>query len=139
MSIMLTRCLHFVKNQFLVQIPKAEVQSRPRGRAPRSNPVTEARKELWVQARSRRSFAWNAAMIIFNGIGLQVADFVFEAMNMTQYNRNGDFWWLALTLGPIFLPGLVFGVYKLWEDQGCKDFAINRIMTIFFPICPIIM
>jgi hypothetical protein len=106
----------------------------------------EVRKKLWVQARSKLSFAWTIVMTVFIDITPQVTDFVFEAMNMTQYHRNEDYWWLALTLVPIFLPGIVFGVYDVWDHNlqfyGKKKLRKKKlrlvcVWTIFFPIIPI--
>jgi hypothetical protein len=98
----------------------------------------EVRKKVWAQAISKRSLALNVVMIIFIDIAPQVADFVFEAMNMTQYHRNKDYWWLALTLVPIFLPGLVMGFAELCENCSLTESLHFFVLFVCFPIVPII-
>jgi hypothetical protein len=64
-------------------------------------------KSLWAEATSLWTFLKDVSLIFLVEIAPQVIDFIFEGIAMSNYYHSGDYWWLAFTLVPIFLPGIV--------------------------------
>jgi hypothetical protein len=75
----------------------------------------------------------DVSMIFILEIAPQVTDFIFEGIAISNFYHSGDYWWLAFTLVPILLPGMLMSAKGCSEVNGCAWFC-----PLFFPITSIL-
>jgi hypothetical protein len=99
----------------------------------------QVQKSLWrAEASSPWTFLKDVSMLVIIEIAPQVADFIFEGITMSNYFHSEDYSWLAFTLVPIFLPGILLGAEVIYSKAKASWYGIAMGVLwdgIAFPIC----
>ena len=95
---------------------------------------------LWKMAR----YGFKSLKTLVFNVLFAISDKVFDSLLIYNYYKNGDLWWMSLTILAIALPGILEVFYSIctcWRQYRFKDFLIWFIFfgPVLFPVSSIVL